>query len=210
MSRQQGKSSVTAESVVEKALVLDRAELATETVEKVQALMEGDVVAFTEEVSAIDNVDELRGIEEKLMEVFKVNDAYLAEVSYDLPGEVEYDGVKMKRSEIVRNIIQLINKLEVEFRATLGIYQAIRYWKGQAGDKVSYSAFDSTLRMLGTLKFKGEQECLNILIINNWFASAHDAYIRDNAYTNYLAAKHQALMTRMDELNKAPEGPGAE
>lgn len=185
-----------------KTLALSRDVLAKETVEKVQSMMEADVVAFTEEMNNINTVDELKKVEEDLMKIFDENDKYLQNVTYGLEAEVEYDGKLVKRSDIINFIIGFINRIEVEFRATLGIYQAIKYWKTKGADNVPYAVFDSTLRMLGTLKFKGEKDCFEILVVNNWFAGAHDSYIRDNAYTNYLAAKHQAIMSRMEELEK--------
>lgn len=187
-------------------MALTREAINTGTIEEVQNKMEADVVTFAEEINTLNTPEELKEAEKVLMEVFKDNDEYLQNVEYELGAEVEYDGQKVKRSEIVDYIIYFINKLEVEFKATLGIYQAIRYWKAKGANNVPYTVFDSTLRMLGTLKFQGETDCFKILVVNNWFAGAHDKYIRDNTYINYLATKHQVILKRLGDLEK-PEMP---
>lgn len=185
--------------------IVKREELNELTNEEIQAKLESSVVMITEEVNALNTTDEIKALEEALMGDFKANDEYLSKVTYELAPEVEYDECTYKCGELVDKIISFINQMEVEFRATLGIYQTIRYWETKGTEPVAYAAFDSTLRMLGTLKYKGKRECRDILAINNWFAGAHDRYVRDNVYTNYLASIHQALMTRMEDFEKVEE-----
>lgn len=175
-----------------------------ENIETVAAGLEADVALYTEEISSLD-AEGLKKAEADLMEEFKADDEYLKNVEYELAAEVVYDDRKIKRSELCNKVIGFINRIEVDFRNTLGIYQCVRFWKttGATPDaKIPYGAFDSTLRMLGTLKFKGENECFNILAVNNWFAGSHDAYQRDNLWTRYLSAKHQAIMKVQEELEK--------
>lgn len=181
---------------------LNRKELMEKDVKDIQNELEAAVVAYSEEINAIDNIEELKKREEALMEEFKEDDEYLKSAEYELGDDVEYDNRKVKRSEIIAKIVGFLNRIEVDFRSSLGIYQGIRYWKTQANGKIPYPIFDNTIRLLGTLKFRGEQDCFDILVVNNWFAAAHDAYIRDNAWTNYLAALHQTIMTRMETLEK--------
>lgn len=179
--------------------------------EKVGPVLEADVVTFTEEISNM-TAEELKEKEAELMEEFKANDEYLGGVEYDLDDKVEYDGVNVKRSDLTSKVIGFLNRIEVPFQASLGVYQCIRFWKSVGANpsaKVPYGAYDSTLRMLGQLKFKGESDCFDILVVNNWFAGAHDGYKRDNIWTQYLSAKHQAIMTAMDKLNKPEATPDA-
>lgn len=183
-------------------IALRREEFQDKTLPEIQSRMEQDMVDFSDVLASIEDTQELKRIEDLLMEVFKEDDAHLKEVTYSLEDKVEYDGNIIKRSEILNKIIAFINRLEVNFRATLGIYQAIRYWKTKGADPVPYAVFDSTLRMLDTLKFKGETDCFDILVVNNWFAGAHEAYARDNVYTQYLSTKHQAILDRMDQIEK--------
>jgi hypothetical protein len=182
--------------------------LANESITEIGAILEADVVAYTEEVSKL-TLEELDTAEQELMEVFKVDDAHLAEVAYELPDSVEYDGHTVKRSDLASKIIQFINRIEVDFRATLGIYQGVRFWKTAESKPIPYGVFDSTLRLLGGLKFKGERDCFDILVINNWFATAHAAYTRDQIWSQYLHAKHNAILQARDALKK-PATPEAE
>lgn len=186
---------------LKKAGMLTREEISGMTMEEMQKAMMADVVTFTEYVDSKKDVQELKELEEKLMDVFKENDEYLSKISYTLPDETEYDEIKVSRTDLDRKIVYLLNKLEVEFRATLGVYQAIKFWKSSVKE-IPYNVFDSTLRLLGTLKFKGENECFDVIVINNWFTNAHEQYLRDNAYTQYLAAYHQAIMNAMEKLNE--------
>lgn len=189
--------------------VINREDLTNKTPEEIQKYLESDLVQFSEEISNL-TIDELKALEEKLMEIFKSNDEYLSKVSYNLQTSVEYDGETYMKSYIIDAIISFINRIEVDFRATLGIYQAIKFWKTKVNESIPYGVFDSTLRMLGTLKFKGERDCRDILIVNNWFAGAHKQYLRDNVYTNYLASKHQALMDRMNKLTTTDDSNSAD
>lgn len=186
---------------LKKAGMLTHEEISGMTMEEMQKAMMADVVTFTEYVDSKKDVQELKELEEKLMDVFKENDEYLSKISYTLPDETEYDEIKVSRTDLDRKIVYLLNKLEVEFRATLGVYQAIKFWKSSVKE-IPYNVFDSTLRLLGTLKFKGENECFDVIVINNWFTNAHEQYLRDNAYTQYLAAYHQAIMNAMEKLNE--------
>lgn len=175
--------------------------LAKSDLQEIAKGLEAEVALYTEELAGMDR-DALKKEEKALMEVFKENDEYVAGVEYELPDEIEYDGRKLKRNEISTKIVGFLNRIEVQFQATLGLYQCIRFWKTRGAGRIPYGAFDSTLRMLGTLKFKGEQDCFDILVTNNWFTAAHDAYSRDNIWTQYLHARHQAIMQALEALDK--------
>lgn len=183
--------------------LLNREELlAKENLQEIAKELEADIALYTEELSGMDR-EALKQAENDLMKVFDANDEYISGVEYELPDEIEYDGRKIKRAEITTKIVSFLNRIEVQFQATLGLYQCIRFWKTRGTGKVPYGAFDSTLRMLGTLKFKGEQDCFDILVTNNWFTAAHDQYSRDNIWTQYLHARHQAIMQTLEALDKA-------
>ena len=176
--------------------------LAKENLQEIAKELEADIALYNEELTGMDR-EALKKEEEELMDIFKANDEYVGGVEYDLPDEIEYDGRKLKRNEITTKVVGFLNRIEVQFQATLGLYQCIRFWKTRGTGKIPYGAFDSTLRMLGTLKFKGEQDCFDILVVNNWFTAAHDTYSRDNIWTQYLHARHQSIMQNMEALDKA-------
>lgn len=179
--------------------------LAKENLQEIAKELEADVALYNEELTGMTR-EQLEAEEASIMDVFKANDEYVAGVEYELPDGIEYDGHKLKRSEITNKIVNFLNRIEVQFQATLGLYQCIRFWKTRGAGKIPYGAFDSTLRMLGTLKFKGEQDCFDILVTNNWFTAAHDSYSRDNIWTQYLHARHNAIMQALEALDKAAAG----
>lgn len=187
---------------------LTRDVMANENLEEVQATLMSDITLYTEEIGALKTLEDLKAAEAELMKEFDENDEFLKNRTYTLPDQVEYDGQTFKRGDIVNAIIGFMNGMEVPFQATLGIYQGIRYWKTRGSEPVSYAVFDNTIRLLGTLKFKGERDCLNILVINNWFAGAHNSYRSDTVWTNYLAAKHDVIIKAMDALKEPEEGEG--
>lgn len=181
--------------------VLERQELHNKDIDAIRELMEADIVNFTDGLAALKTTEEVKAKEEELMEIFKADDEYLSGLDFKLSDKTEYAGKTVKRSELIRNIIGFISRIEVDFRATLGIYQAILFWKTCGTDNVPYTVYDTTLRLLGTIKYKGADDCFNILAINNWFTEAHEAYMRANVYTGYLSSLHQAIMTRLSELD---------
>ena len=168
--------------------------------EQMTAKLEESILQFEEELAGINDVEALKKLEGDLMVEFDEYDEHIKNVKYRLEEFVEYDGTKQSANEIQRNIIYFLNKIESEFRTTLGIYQMIRYWKKNTDLEIPYQVYESTLRTLGTLKYKGEQEMLNILITNNWFATAHEAYKKDAMWQGYLSTLHNDILKRMQEL----------
>lgn len=172
------------------------------TIQDIQNSLESDALAFAEEINTIDSVEELKAREEKLMEVAKEDDEHLKTVHYTLPDEITSLGDKFKKGEIIKMIISFLNRIECNFQTTLGIWQGIDFWKKLTNNEVPYGVFDSTLRLLGQLKFKGEKDCHDVLVVNDWFSSAHEAYIKDMVWTRYIATLHNIITQRMQELEK--------
>lgn len=191
--------------------MLKREDILTKTIPEIQEVMTNDVTEFTAALET-KTLDELKGIEAELMVEMQEDDKHLEEVAYELADSAEFDGTKVNSDKIAEKIVGFLDRLEVEWRATLGIYQAIKFWRKEFEGTVTYPVFDTTLRLLGTLKFKGEVDCKNVLLINNWFSTAHKDYAIDNVWKSYLAAKHQAIMQAMQSLQEAenPTEEGAE
>lgn len=187
--------------------MLKREDILTKAIPEIQELMTNDVTEFSAALET-KTLEELKQMEQDLMEDMKEDDAHLEQAKYELNDSAEFDGTKVGSEKICEYIVKFLDRLEVEWRATLGIYQAIKFWRKEFDGTVSYPVFDTTLRLLGTLKFKGEVDCKNVLLINNWFSTAHKEYAIDNIWKSYLAAKHQALMQAMqtdDDETKATE-----
>ena len=102
--------------------LLNREELlAKENLQEIAKELEADIALYTEELSGMDR-EALKQAENDLMKDFDANDEYISGVEYELPDEIEYDGRKIKRAEITTKIVSFLNRIEVQFQATLGLY----------------------------------------------------------------------------------------
>ena len=184
---------------------LDRKALYEMPEEQRTQALEKIMIDFTEELTTINSNEDLEALEQELMKEFEEYDEHIKEVKYELQDQVEYDGTIQNSSRIKENIIYFLNQVEVDFRSTLGIYQTIKFWKTTQDNNIPYIPYETTLKILGTLKFKGEKQCTDILIVNNWFATAHEHYKRDAVYQGFLSEMHNAILNRMEEINKTSE-----
>ena len=163
-----------------------------------------DVQAYQASIKDF-TLEQLNEEENKVLDEFKVYDAYIKEQAYELPSKVQLDGdITRKASDVRGAISSFLNNVECTWQTTLGVYQAIVFWNNvKPDDKIPYGAYDSTVRLLGTLKFKGKKELEDILAINNYFAPAHEAYMFDSDYQNYLSALHESIRQPAEALEKA-------
>lgn len=168
-----------------------------------QVELQANLDEFEAEVATL-STEDLEALEQEIIKTQDEFGAKLQETEYDLPKSATYDGKEYKAGDVQKMIVYFINKIEVDWQNTLGIYETIRFWKSTP-EKVPYAAYDTTIRLLGTIKFKGEKECLDILVVNNYMAGLHDEYMQDTAYIHYNAAKHNLIIK---QLQPEPE-PGS-
>lgn len=186
------------------AIVLDKDEMAKLDIPKAQEEMQKDITDYEAHCATMDD-KQLKEEEDKLMKIFQKNDEYIKNVAYELPAEFKQDDETVAGDDVDKMIVDFLESMEVDWKFTLGIYQAILFWKDRKGKKVPYATFDSTLRLLGTLKFKGEKQLHDILTINNYLASDHNGYQHDLLWIQYLSTKHNVIMQAMDKLHHHPE-----
>lgn len=171
--------------------------------EEVQKVVSDALDAYKVEVSEVNTIEELQEMETELMGVHDTFGAELKERMYNLPTSATFDGEEYKKSKIAENIIYFLNKQEVEWSYTLGLYQAVKFWKN-VEDTIPYEVYDSTLRLLNQVKFKGTSEWEKILAINEFMASCHSEYVKDATYLIYLSQMHNCLMDRAKLLQPMP------
>lgn len=167
---------------------------------EMEVALEGELLMFTEEISTIEDENVLKEKEQAIINELEEYDKYLDTVAYELPDGCEYDGQTFKKGDIAKAIIYNLNKMEVEFQYTLGMYQLVRLWKDKDLKEISYKAYDSTLRCLNGVKFKGYQDWQDILAINEFMSQCHDRYKSDLAWYIFLSTKHNTIMDRMKML----------
>lgn len=182
--------------------MIKREELNGKDVKGIQQLMMQSTAEFEAQLETM-TLEELDATAKEIGEIMDADNERTKNVVYKLPPTCEFDG-KHHAEAIAKTIAKFIESIEVEWRATLGIYQACKFWSKdfiKAGNlEVPYNVLDSTLRMLGGLKFKGMTQCKNIMVINNWLSNVHTEYVADNIYKAYLGQLFDDVSQRHDKL----------
>jgi hypothetical protein len=186
---------ITLEEIKEKS-AKEIAEIYTQDIENLKKELESNTI------------DELKELEKEILEEQDKFNDYVKTIEYEIPRDLTWDNTKYSRNEIYSKIIYFLNKNEVQFAYTLGLYELIKFWKNFSNDKISYGAFDSTLRLLEQVKFKGFEEYRDILAINEFFKPMHEGYTIDISRSIYLAQVHNEIISRMElitPMNKTEE-----
>lgn len=181
---------------------MTRQDLNGKNYNEVEPILTQELNEYKEKVNQMMTVDDILKAEEELMADAKAYDEYLTGVTYELPNGVDYDGDHFSRNDCAKIIMGAINKLEVEWAQTLGLYELVKLWKNKDLATIANKAYDSTLRVLNQVKYKGFDEWRNILAVNAFLAQCHNAYSLDTAYNILISEKHNALMDREKLLQK--------
>ena len=182
--------------------MIDIKELKNKSYDEVSAELEKRLADFKKELSEVNNEETLTKMEEELMEEQKEMDEYIKTIEYELPDATEYDGERFTKNAIAKLIVEFLNRLEVEWSMTLGLFQITQIWKTKDLQTIEYGAFDSTLRLLNQIKFKGYTDWRNILAVNEYMKGCHEPYSIDTSYLIFLNQKHQAIMDRSALIQK--------
>lgn len=165
--------------------------------------LEKKLKEFKEEISKKNDKEELESMEQDLMKTMNEYDEYLKNVKYELPKFIKYNDITYSNTDISNRIVSFLNKLEVEFSYVLGLYQLSYLWRNTPSE-LDYHKYDSTLRCLGQVKYKGYKEWGDIIAINEYMSSCHDAYTKDTTYFIYLSQLHNAILDRMQLIETLP------
>lgn len=135
-------------------------------------------------------------------------EAYLKETEYSLADGVDYDGTHFTKRDITTAILYFLNKVEVKWDFTLGLYELSKLWRNNI-EQITFHQMDSTLRTLDQVQFKGFKEWKDILAINEYFKHNNDEFSIDTAALIYLHQRHNAVLEQM-ELIKTIDSHNAE
>lgn len=177
-----------------------------EELKEFTAKLENELIEFKNEVSAITDEKSLNELEEKIVKEIEDYEKKVSEKTFELAKEVVFDGKKYSFNDVVNDILYIINKNEVEYKFTLGLYELYNFWKDlcwKGEDKtavINYSTLDSTLRVLGQVKFSGYSEWKRILVINEFFKNNHAEYVKINTKQVYFAQQHNIVMDQLQLL----------
>lgn len=177
--------------------------------EEIVDVLQKRVEEFTEKVNAEKDIEILKKIEFEIDQEQEAFDTYLREAKYPLPQEpVEFEGKKYSVLDITKKIIYFLNRHEQQFQYCLGLHGVVLFWK-TAKDEIAYGIFDSTLHLLEQLKYKGDNEWVDILVVNNYLVGASEGYKRDRTCFEALAQMRNAVVSRI-QLCTTPSGEAAE
>lgn len=177
--------------------MVTRDELKGKTIAEIQAALQQELDTYKITVDEISDEQELLDMEKELMKEHDETQKALKETVYELKDSVMFDGKEFKKSKIADNIAYFLNKHEVEWSYTLGMYQLVQLWRSANLTQISYEAYDSTLRLLNQTKFKGYGEWEDILAVNEYLSSCHEAYVKDTSYLIFIAQKHNTILDRL-------------
>ena len=148
--------------------------------------------AFVESNYTPEDVEGLKELEKQLMEEFDANDKLINHEFYTLEGSSK----EVKKLGSV--VVKFLEKIDAEFRAAQVVLECINFWfevpQVDGAYKVPHSIFDTTLRLLNSIKYKGKEELDGIVKVNQWFMPSHNAYNKNLIYTHVLSAKHQEIL----------------
>lgn len=171
---------------------------------EIQSTLEKELKEAQDKVQQIQTVEEALEIEKELVKVINDYDHSLDERKYQLPEKCEWDGKSYKKSEVAKKVLYFLNKNTVEWQYTLGLYQTYKLWLGDPSE-IHYRHYDSTLRLLNQVKFTGNQEWTDILIVNEFMSSCHHDYTADTAWYLFLSNVHSAIISRAEALKPVGE-----
>lgn len=190
--------------------MIKREELAGKTQQEIQELLEGDVQNFIVHVTELGEEGEVIAAEEDIVAAMRENDAYLRTVVYNVAEQAEYDGQVFNKETMCKAIAEFVATQEVEWSYTLGMYELHKLWKA-VPETIQYHAYDSTLRILGGLKYKGFESWKKILAVNAFLGVCHETYVKDTAYMIYLSNLHNVVIDALKKFNpEAMEGDASD
>lgn len=153
-------------------------------------------------------MDELDAEESAIMEEFKSNEEYLGNRKYTLPEKITFDldSKEYTINDISRSILRFLNGLELEWGPATLCYKSIIAWK-TIKNIIPYVDYDNTLSLLNKMKFKGESDLKDIILVNNLLTTVHLEYSVDKNWLIFLYNKHQIVLKAKENLNNAASKP---
>lgn len=167
----------------------------------IQNMMGADLSEFQATIATVETDEELKKLEEELMEVMKANDAVIAQTAYELPADCTSHNQNFTRKTVAGFIVDFITNVEYEYQYIPGLLGLADVWKDKNLVNISYGAYDSTLRVLNQQKYRGYNNWVNICVVNEFLSACHAEYVRDTAYLIYLADRHNIIMDQQKALH---------
>lgn len=172
-----------------------------ETAQEMAERLQKDLDEYKDFIATINSQEKLDELEKEIMTEMDKNDAHLKEVRYQLPDSCTFENTKYSRADVAGKIIYFVSKIEQSWQYVLGLYELCKRWKTNDLKEINFGALDSTLRLLDQCKFQGMTEWRDILIINEYMKSLHEAFAKDTTVTIWLSQKHNEIIKRRDLID---------
>lgn len=169
------------------------------TLAEIRDYYDNEVKEYKKKVEAINSEEELLELEKELMKEYDAHDEIISNRSYPLADDITFNGRHITRDKIGQIINSFLNKMEVAYNQVLGMWQLSRWWKTPE-KSIGYGAYDSTVRILGLVKYKGVSEWENLMAVIEYLKAPNDTYGRDILRGDFIAQRHNEIMNRMDLL----------
>lgn len=182
--------------------MITRNDLNGKNQEELQTFLNASVAEYKAYAETIETEEEVSEKEQEIMKMMDEYQEYMAGVQYEIPEECKFDGQVLKKKAVAELIVNFIETQEVQWDYVNGLYELCKIWKDNDLKFITYGAYDSTLRILGSsVKYKGMTQWRNLLIVNQYLSSCHEEYVKDASYQIYLSHCHNALMDQMKEFH---------
>lgn len=172
-----------------------------ETAQEMAERLQKDLDEYKDFIATINSQEKLDELEKEIMTEMDKNDTHLKEVRYQLPDSCTFENTKYSRADVAGKIIYFVSKIEQSWQYVLGLYELCKRWKTNDLKEINFGALDSTLRLLDQCKFQGMTEWRDILIINEYMKSLHEAFAKDTTVTIWLSQKHNEIIKRRDLID---------
>lgn len=139
-------------------------------------------------------LDEVLEIEKEIIKEADELNENIAKYSFKLP--------KKNYEKACNAIRYFLDKQEVTWQITLGMITLYDFWDpNNKPASVLYPLFDSTLRTIGEMKFKGYTEWKYVVDINDYFKDLREEYanVTEKIWDN--ASKHSIICDRLQILD---------
>ena len=190
--------------------MITREDLNGKTREEIAKILEGDIAEYTAMINTLETEDEVLDKEKELMLIMDEYEAYMKTVEYDLPDTCDFDGQHYTKKAVFEKIVSFLENQELQWEAVYGVYELTKIWKNKDMVKIAYGAYDSTLRILNTLKYKGFEAWKSIQTVNQYLSEAHLEYAKDTSFIIYMSKLHHAIMDAQKAFHPETEAVNEE
>lgn len=175
-----------------------------------QILLQKQVDEYKKMIDEINSTEELDEKEKEIIKEMEEFDEFVNETKYTLPDSVEFEGKKIQRRDIQSKFIYYLSNQEQSWEYVPTLYTLCKIWKDEGTTEVTHGVLDSTIRILGQLKFRGMSEWRDLMIIDRYLDPIIATYGKNTSYQIAMGHKHNAIINRRQIISPVQRVPQEE